>query len=191
MVAVIPVAAAIDRTLQCVASRGVDSSVLTITASTNSSLMRRGAPLRGSSSSACDQPLWDLIPPVVDLHHRGYDSRFSEPCFLLFGGIVAGKPNVCVGELIVCQTVCKVDFACVDASHQGLEDSLSKFRVTVNGGLKRWPTCVVRCGRECSRDRSHPLLVKRRSLSTHRRDRSLGEILRSGRRRSFAERLAV
>ena len=47
---VMPDAAAIDRTLQCVALRGVDSKVLTMTASTTSSLMRRGAPLRGSSS---------------------------------------------------------------------------------------------------------------------------------------------
>ena len=53
---VMPVAAAIERTLQCVASRGVDSSVLTTTASTWSSVIRRGAPLRGSSNNALTTP---------------------------------------------------------------------------------------------------------------------------------------
>src|SRR5215213_6889380 len=63
-----PVAAAIERTLQCVASCGVDSSVLTITASTRSSVMRRGAPLRGSSSSAATPPAINRdrhLPTVV------------------------------------------------------------------------------------------------------------------------------
>src|SRR5437667_7376132 len=63
-----PVAAAIERTLQYVASRGVDSSVLIITASTWSSLMRRGAPLRGSSNNAATPPATNRdrhLPTVV------------------------------------------------------------------------------------------------------------------------------
>jgi len=47
----IPVAAAIDRVDQCVASVGCSSSVLTITRSTSSSLIDRGFPGRGSSCS--------------------------------------------------------------------------------------------------------------------------------------------
>jgi hypothetical protein len=45
----IPVAAAIDRVDQCVASAGCSSSVFTITRSTSSSLIARGFPGRGSS----------------------------------------------------------------------------------------------------------------------------------------------
>src|SRR5215210_7095965 len=45
----IPVAAAIDRVDQCVASFGCSSSVFTITRSTSSSLIVRGFPGRGSS----------------------------------------------------------------------------------------------------------------------------------------------
>ena len=45
----IPVAAAIERVDQCVASRGCSSSVFTITRSTSSSLIERGLPGRGSS----------------------------------------------------------------------------------------------------------------------------------------------
>jgi hypothetical protein len=45
----IPVAAAIDRVDQCVASFGCSSSVFTITRSTCSSLIERGFPGRGSS----------------------------------------------------------------------------------------------------------------------------------------------
>jgi hypothetical protein len=44
-----PVAAAIERVDQCVAFVGVSSNVLTITCSTSSSLIVRGAPGRGSS----------------------------------------------------------------------------------------------------------------------------------------------
>ena len=47
----IPVAAAIDRVVQCVASAGCSSSVFTITRSTSSSLIERGLPGRGSSCS--------------------------------------------------------------------------------------------------------------------------------------------
>ena len=46
-----PTALAICRVLQCVAPFGVDSNVLTTTASTCSSLIARGAPGRGSSSN--------------------------------------------------------------------------------------------------------------------------------------------
>jgi len=46
-----PMALAIERVDQCVASVGFDSRVLTMTASTRSSAMVRGAPGRGSSSS--------------------------------------------------------------------------------------------------------------------------------------------
>src|SRR5438445_1045531 len=46
-----PLVRAIDRVLQCVASRGVDSNVIVTTRSTSSSEIRRGAPGRGSSSS--------------------------------------------------------------------------------------------------------------------------------------------
>ena len=46
-----PTSAAIDRVDQCVASFGVDSNVLTITSSTCASLIIRGRPGRGSSSS--------------------------------------------------------------------------------------------------------------------------------------------
>src|ERR1017187_6776461 len=46
-----PPVAALDLVLQWVASRGVDSRVFTTTASTRSSLILRGALLRGSSSS--------------------------------------------------------------------------------------------------------------------------------------------
>ena len=46
-----PVAAAIERVDQCVAARGVSSSVRRITSSTCSSETRRGAPGRGSSNS--------------------------------------------------------------------------------------------------------------------------------------------
>src|SRR6266540_2578980 len=63
-----PVAAAIERTLHWLASRGVDSSVLTMTASTWSSLMRRGAPLRGSSNNAATPPATNRdrhLPTVV------------------------------------------------------------------------------------------------------------------------------
>ena len=45
-----PHALAIERVLQCVASRGSDSRVLTTTRSTSSSPIVRGAPGRGSSS---------------------------------------------------------------------------------------------------------------------------------------------
>lgn len=44
-----PAWAAIDRVLQCVSAAGVVSSVLTITASTSSSVIVRGAPALGSS----------------------------------------------------------------------------------------------------------------------------------------------
>jgi hypothetical protein len=44
-----PLDSTIDLVLQGVASRGVDSNVFTTTASTRSSLILRGAPLRGSS----------------------------------------------------------------------------------------------------------------------------------------------
>jgi len=47
----IPVAAAIERVDQCVASDGCSSSVFTITRSTSSSLIERGLPGRGSSCS--------------------------------------------------------------------------------------------------------------------------------------------
>jgi hypothetical protein len=46
-----PTCVAKDRVLQCVASRGVDSSVVTIARSTAASVTRRGAPGRGSASN--------------------------------------------------------------------------------------------------------------------------------------------
>ena len=47
----IPISRAIMRVLQCVASLGVDSKVRVITASICASLILRGLPLRGASSS--------------------------------------------------------------------------------------------------------------------------------------------
>jgi len=51
-----PVAAAIERVLQWVASRGADSSVSAMTRSTSASPIVRGAPGRGSSSSPSRRP---------------------------------------------------------------------------------------------------------------------------------------
>ena len=62
------------------ASRGVDSSVLTTTASTWSSVMRRGAPLRGSSNNALDPAATKRdrhLPTVV------FVSRSSRATWLL------------------------------------------------------------------------------------------------------------
>src|ERR1039458_580856 len=64
-----PLVAALDLVLQWVASRGVDSRVFTTTASTRSSLILRGAPLRGSSSRPAPPPLMnrDRHLPTVAL----------------------------------------------------------------------------------------------------------------------------
>jgi hypothetical protein len=64
----IPVAAAIDRVDQCVASDGLDSSVFTITASTCSTVIVRGAPGRGSSvnpASRCARNRVRHLPTVM------------------------------------------------------------------------------------------------------------------------------
>src|ERR1700736_6378257 len=51
LLALRPLSRAMERELQWLASRGVDSKVLVITASTRSLPMLRGAPAQGSSSS--------------------------------------------------------------------------------------------------------------------------------------------
>jgi hypothetical protein len=64
----IPVAVAIDRVDQCVASTGVSSRVFTITSSTASSVTERGAPGRGSSWSPSRRPARNR-----DLHFAAVD----------------------------------------------------------------------------------------------------------------------
>ena len=66
-VCVSPTSAAIDRVDQCVASRGVLSSVLVITASTCSSVIVRGRPGRGSSLQPVEPVLGE---PAAPLAHR-------------------------------------------------------------------------------------------------------------------------
>src|SRR5665809_88554 len=78
-----PVALAIERVDQCVASLGVSSSVLTITRSTSLSWIVRGLPGRGSScspSSRCSAKRLRHLPTVVRLHpSRAAMSLFDSP----------------------------------------------------------------------------------------------------------------
>ena len=60
-----PTSAAIDLVDQCVASGGVDSSVLTITSSTRASLTVRGRPGRGSSRSPSESLPDKPRPPLT------------------------------------------------------------------------------------------------------------------------------
>ena len=106
------VRAAIARVLQCVASRGVRSSVRTITRSTSASVILRGAPGRGSSSNPgnrfrtkrCRQrptvcrvtPAVAAISPLVlvDAHASTRRARWARPCAV-------------VGRRAHCSSVCR------------------------------------------------------------------------------------
>jgi hypothetical protein len=72
------------RELQCVASLGVLSSVLTMTASMCASSIVRGAPERGASRSPsirCPMNRWRQLPTVsLSILSRVATSRFSPPC---------------------------------------------------------------------------------------------------------------
>jgi len=61
-----PVALAIERVDQCVASSGVSSRVLTTKRSTLSSLIERGTPGRGSFVETVEAELGEATPPLSD-----------------------------------------------------------------------------------------------------------------------------
>ena len=66
----IPIALAIERVDQWVASGGISSRVLTITASTLSSLIVRGAPGRGSSTEPVEALGDEAAAPLADRRRR-------------------------------------------------------------------------------------------------------------------------